>query len=187
MSTATRNQVAINNALELRTAREKAYAEFQAHQGVDKLSKQLSNMSDVLLMKLWTQCQLHDDAALLAVGGYGRSELFPYSDVDILILLPDHESKTLSARVEQFIAQCWDAGVEIGSSVRNSAECLSEAAQDITVRTSLLEARFLGGNRALFTQFSKAYWNAMDPKAFFQAKLLELKQRHQKYQDTPYS
>ena len=187
MLTATQNQATISNGAQLRSAREEAYAEFQAHQGVDKLSKQLSNMSDVLLMNLWSQCQLHHDAALLAVGGYGRSELFPYSDVDILILLPDHQSETLSARVEQFIAQCWDAGVEIGSSVRNSAECLSEAVQDITVRTSLLEARFLGGNRALFTQFSKAYWNAMDPKAFFQAKLLELKQRHQKYQDTPYS
>jgi [protein-PII] uridylyltransferase len=187
MLTATQNQATISNGAQLRSAREAAYAEFQAHQGVEKLSKQLSNMSDVLLMNLWSQCQLHHDAALLAVGGYGRSELFPYSDVDILILLPDHQSETLSARVEQFIAQCWDAGVEIGSSVRNSAECLSEAAQDITVRTSLLEARFLGGNRALFTQFSKAYWNAMDPKVFFQAKLLELKQRHQKYQDTPYS
>jgi [protein-PII] uridylyltransferase len=105
MRTATQNQVAISNGVQLRTAREEAYAEFQAHQGVDKLSKQLSNMSDVLLMNLWSQCQLHDDAALLAVGGYGRSELFPYSDVDILILLPDHESETLSARVEQFIAQ----------------------------------------------------------------------------------
>lgn len=187
MSTANSAAIAVSNASELRVARELAYAEFTSNQGIDALTKRLSKMSDTLLMRLWAECNLNQDAALLAVGGYGRSELFPHSDVDILILLPDSESSALSARVEQFIAQCWDSGVEIGSSVRNCAECLSEAEQDITVRTSLLEARFLGGNRALFAHFSKAYWAAMDPKAFFRAKLLELKQRHQKYQDTPYS
>ncbi len=177
MSKANSNSIAVSNAAELRSAREEAYLEFKTHQGIDQLTKRLSKISDILLMNLWAECHLNHDAALLAVGGYGRSEFFPYSDVDILILLPDHESESLSARVEQFIAQCWDAGVEIGSSVRNCAECLSEAAQDITVRTSLLEARFLGGDRSLFTRFSKAYWQAMEPKAFFQAKLLELKQR----------
>ncbi|MDZ4058161.1 MAG: DUF294 nucleotidyltransferase-like domain-containing protein, partial [Polynucleobacter sp.] len=142
MSTANSAAIAVSNASELRVARELAYAEFTSNQGIDALTKRLSKMSDTLLMRLWAECNLNQDAALLAVGGYGRSELFPHSDVDILILLPDSESSALSARVEQFIAQCWDSGVEIGSSVRNCAECLSEAEQDITVRTSLLEARF---------------------------------------------
>ena len=111
----------IQDAAGLRAARETAYAEFKKTQSVGKLTKQLSKQSDQLLVHLWNSCSLNNEAALVAVGGYGRGALFPYSDIDILILLPANEeqARSLSKQVEQFIASCWDAGLEIGASVRN--------------------------------------------------------------------
>ncbi len=180
----------ITDAKSLRSARELAYAEFRKHQFVTKLTKQLSKLSDQLLISLWNSCNLNDEASLVAVGGFGRGALFPFSDIDILILLPNNQKlikETLSSKIEKFVAHCWDTGLEIGSSVRTVAECISEAEQDITVRTSLLEARLICGKKMLFKEFSKAFENSLDPKIFFQAKLAEQIQRHYKYQDTPYS
>ena len=174
----------------LRVARELAYADFREHQVVGRLTKQLSKLSDELLINLWNTCGLNTDAALVAVGGFGRGALFPYSDIDILILLPADKKffeEVLAAKIEKFVAQCWDTGLEIGSSVRTVAECVSEAEQDITVRTSLLESRLICGKKALFKEFESVYAKALDPKSFFQAKLAEQIQRHYKYQDTPYS
>ena len=179
----------ILDAKSLRTAREAAYAEFKKTQAVGKLTRQLSKLTDQVLAQLWSSCDLSNQASLIAVGGYGRGALFPYSDIDILILLPNQnkESEEVSKKVERFIANCWDTGLEIGSSVRTVAECISEAEQDITVRTSLLEARHLCGQKSLFKEFAKAYEGSMDPRSFFQAKLAEQIQRHYKYQNTPYS
>jgi len=179
----------ITDASSLRAARDIAYTEFKKTQAVGKLTKQLSKVTDQLLTQFWSDCGLDNDATLLAVGGYGRSSLFPYSDIDILILLPTNAdlAKSLSKKVEQYVASCWDAGLEIASSVRTVAECISESEQDITVRTSLLEARLLCGKKHLFKEFTNAFEAAMDPKAFFQAKLAEQIQRHYKYQDTPYA
>ncbi len=179
----------ITDAASLRAAREIAYTEFKKTQAVGKLIKQLSKVTDQLLIQIWNDCGLNNDATLIAVGGYGRSALFPYSDIDILVLLPSEEdlARAVSKKVEQYVANCWDTGLEIASSVRTVAECISESEQDITVRTSLLEARFLCGKKQLFKEFAKAFEGAMDPKAFFQAKLAEQIQRHYKYQNTPYS
>ena len=174
----------------LRAARELAYDDFREHQVVGRLTKQLSKLSDQLLISIWNSCDLNSDAALVAVGGFGRGALFPYSDIDILILLPadkQYFEDVLASKIEKFVAQCWDTGLEIGSSVRTVAECISEAEQDITVRTSLLESRLICGKKALFKEFESVYEKTLDPKSFFQAKLAEQIQRHYKYQDTPYS
>ena len=129
--------------------------------------------------------------ALLAVGGYGRQALFPYSDVDVLVLLPDdlqlESDETLKARIEGFIGSCWDAGLEIGSSVRQLHECLSEAAADITVQTAMLESRWLVGETALMASFNQAFKKQLDPRAFFTGKTLEMQQRHSKFDNSPYS
>lgn len=93
----------------------------------------------------------------------------------------------MQAQLEAFIGSCWDSGLEIGSSVRTLSECLSESAKDITVQTSLLESRRITGNTRLFGQFQKQYQAAMDPQAFFVAKTLEMRQRHTKFEDTPYA
>jgi [protein-PII] uridylyltransferase len=180
----------ITDVVSLKAAREQAYQEFLEHQVVGRLTKQLSKLSDQLLVSLWNACDLKSDAALIAVGGFGREALFPYSDIDILILLPEDKKffeEVLASKIEKFVALCWDTGLEIGSSVRTVAECISEAEQDITVRTSLLESRLICGKKILFKEFESAYEKTLDPKSFFQAKLAEQIQRHYKYQDTPYS
>ena len=125
--------------------------------------------------------------ALVAVGGYGRGELFPYSDVDVLILLSERPNSELRAKLENLVQIFWDIGLDIGHSIRTVDECMVESAADVTVKTSLLEARLLTGSRRLFCEMQERFNENMNPQHFFQAKLLELQQRHVKYEDTPYS
>jgi [protein-PII] uridylyltransferase len=153
--------------------------------------KLLSDLCDDTLKSLWQNAGMPEHFALLAVGGYGRQALFPYSDVDVLVLLPDdlqlESDETLKARIEGFIGSCWDAGLEIGSSVRQLHECLSEAAADITVQTAMLESRWLVGDTALMASFNQAFKKQLDPRAFFTGKTLEMQQRHSKFDNSPYS
>jgi [protein-PII] uridylyltransferase len=157
--------------------------------GVYKVLHDLSSLTDTLLGTLWTQSGLGAPCALVAVGGYGRAELFPYSDVDVLVLLPDlaSDEAALLRCIELFIGSCWDAGLEIGSSVRTVSECVAEASKDVTVQTALLECRHITGDAALVKRFKTAFFAALDPRAFFVAKTLELRQRHTKFEDTPYA
>ncbi|TXT36708.1 MAG: protein-PII uridylyltransferase [Comamonadaceae bacterium] len=159
--------------------------------GVHSALQKLASLADSLLKNLWQRAGFADTFVLAAVGGFGRRELFPQSDVDVLLLLPDDqapdEDATLKARIEGFIGSCWDAGLEIGSSVRTVSDCLSESAKDITVQTALLEARLITGSRALFAQFQTDFFKAMDAQAFFIAKTLEMQQRHSKHEDTLYA
>jgi len=158
---------------------------------VKTLLHKLCSMTDDTLRTLWDAAGFDNGMCLAAVGGYGRGELYPYSDVDVLLLMPDGTSPekddALKAQIEKFIGSCWDTGLEIGSSVRTVTECVQEASADITVQTSLLEARFLVGSVKLFKTFQKHYAIALDPKAFFVAKTAEMRQRHAKFENTPYS
>jgi len=158
--------------------------------GALTLIRALAGQVDETLLTLWQRCGMPAGPSLVAVGGYGRGELFPHSDVDVLVLLPGDGTKGIEhmrQATERFITDCWDAGLEIGSSVRTVDECVAIASSDVTVQTALLEARFLGGERKVFTAFQKAAAKAMDAKAFLRAKTLEMGQRHQKYENTPYS
>lgn len=155
-----------------------------------RLIRSLCRHVDDTLLALWHRTGMPDHAALLAVGGYGRGELFPHSDVDVLVLLPPGHTETtdaLRSAIEGFITACWDIGLEIGSSVRSVDECVAMALADVTVQTALLESRYLCGSRRVFNTFRHANTHAMDPKAFLRAKTLEMVQRHRKYEDTPYS
>jgi [protein-PII] uridylyltransferase len=154
------------------------------------LLRALTRHVDSTLLELWAHAAMPEDAALVAVGGYGRGELFPYSDVDVLLLLPPGHGAPDGARkaaIEGFITACWDIGLEISSSVRTVDECIAEGQRDVTIQTALLESRYLCGSRRVFTTFRNANTLAMDPKAFLRAKTLEMIQRHQKYSDTPYA
>jgi [protein-PII] uridylyltransferase len=152
-----------------------------------RLTRALTRLCDATLASLWQEAGAPESAALVAVGGYGRGELFPYSDVDVLVLLPPGSSAARDDTLTHFVTACWDVGLEIGSSVRSIDECLAESARDVTVQTALLEARFVCGARRLFSQFCKALDGAMDAHAFLRAKTLEMRQRHVKYEGTPYS
>ena len=155
-----------------------------------KLLRQLAEVVDGHLQTLWAQAGMPAGSALLAVGGYGRGELFPYSDVDVLVLLPegtDSHADEARASIERFIAACWDIGLEIGSSVRTPSECVSEAKGDVTVQTALLESRLLAGDKLLCQRLEKQLAKVMDAKAFLRAKTLEMRQRHTKFEETPYS
>ena len=177
-----------------KTAKAALLERFESATNVDGLMHALARATDEALTGAWEACAMPASAALVAVGGYGRGELAPYSDIDILVLLPDSEAPTaesgndlLTARIEKLIGMAWDLGLEIGSSVRSVSQCIDEASNDITVLTSLLEARRIVGNSELFAEFTRRYQQTLDPRAFFQAKVLEMRQRHAKYQDTPYS
>ena len=159
--------------------------------GMRRALRQLARLTDQTLRTLWTLAGFKTTYALLAVGGYGRGELFPFSDVDVLVLMPDgmkpEEDDILKQRLEVFIGACWDVGLEIGSAVRTIEDCLNEAAKDVTVQTSLLECRLIRGNKTLFDRLVQQLEEAMDPKAFFVAKTLEMRQRHNKFDNTPYA
>ena len=153
--------------------------------------RELSQLTDEALRALWRDLAPPPTLALVAVGGYGRGELFPSSDVDVLILLPNdcdpEADPALKSSLERFISQCWDQGLEIGSSVRTLNECLHESKHDITIQTALLESRCLCGSAELFAQFAQGFAKAMDAQAFFVAKQLEMQQRHTKHANTPYA
>ena len=126
-------------------------------------------------------------AALIATGGYGRGELYPSSDIDLLVLLAREPEAAERESLEKFVGTLWDIGLEIGHSVRTVEGCLQAAAEDVTVRTTLLEARYLAGSRALAKRLERALREQMDAAAFLKAKKLEQEQRHAKHQDSPYS
>ena len=155
-----------------------------------RLVRALSADVDLTLTELWSDSGMPATASLVAVGGYGRGELFPYSDVDVLVLMPnspDADGDAGRDAAGRFITACWDVGLEIGSSVRTVAECVAMALTDVTVQTALLEARFLTGDLRIFNSFQIAVGDVMDASLFLRAKMLEMQQRHQKYENTPYS
>lgn len=147
------------------------------------LLKGLTQTADALLRHIWQAAALPADSALLAVGGYGRAELYPHSDVDVLILLEDDLDASQQARFEPLIGLFWDVGLPVGHSVRTLSACVQEAARDVTIATNLLEARLLAGNVALYKRFRQRFRQSLDPVAFFEAKLLEQQNRHGRAED----
>ena len=158
--------------------------EFSVRKSPRELLRRQSVMVDRLLKDLWASHAMPRNVALAAVGGYGRGQLFPCSDVDLLILLPAAADASLAGKIENLIGMLWDIGIEVGHSVRTLDECVALAAEDITVQTTLLEARLLSGKRELFARFVKRMRDALDPAKFLEAKLLEQQQRHVRYAET---
>ena len=142
---------------------------------------------DAVLRKLWEDLNFPQTIVLAAVGGYGRGELYPASDIDLLILLPGEANAKLQEKLELLVGYFWDIGLEIGHSVRTVQECLDEAESDITVQTALLEARLLTGQAKLFATFQKRLRGHLDPLVFCEAKRLEQQERYLKFNETSYS
>ena len=171
----------------LKAERQLVFQAFQEDGKPEKLLRGLRQVVDGVLLDAWQAAGLPEHTALVGVGGYGRGELFPYSDVDLLILLGQPADAITQARLEGLVQLLWDLGLEIGHSIRTVDECLSESAADITVQTSLLEARLVTGSAPLFEELQRRYRDALDPQAFFQAKTAEMRLRHAKYEYTAFA
>lgn len=156
---------------------------------VTELVRARAALIDGLLTRVWNDIGAAHMGALIAVGGYGRGELHPASDIDLLLLVTHAEHDDAHAGIERFIAFLWDIGLEVGHSVRTLDECVHEAARDVTVATNLMEARRIAGPDELFnalraTTGPARLWPA---RQFFEAKCKEQIQRHHKYNDTAYN
>ncbi|GAB1394808.1 [protein-PII] uridylyltransferase [Rhodocyclaceae bacterium] len=185
--TLTDSELIAQSRQTLQSGRAALYAAYADKQQPTALLHGLAKLVDGVLRGIWRELAMPKDIMLAAVGGYGRGELYPASDVDLLILLPDTDKAHHQAALERLIGLLWDIGLDIGHSVRTIDECLNEAANDITVQTALLEARFLCGKRSLFADFDTAFHRQLDPLAFFEAKRLEQDERYAKHNDTAYS
>jgi [protein-PII] uridylyltransferase len=151
-----------------------------------RLLRAHSRLIDRYLRQVWQLLEMPDALALIAVGGYGRAELYPKSDIDLLILLDDEPNDALQAKLQQLIGVLWDIGMEVGHSIRTIAQCVSESS-DITVQTNLLEARLLIGNPAAFSALNQAVRENLDPCAFFTAKLTEQQNRHTRFVEADFN
>ena len=171
----------------LAQGREALKAAFGDKPDATKALQRQCALVDEALRAIWSETRQSDELALIAVGGYGRGLLYPYSDVDVLILLPDEVGDSARASVEALVGLLWDIGLEIGHSVRTISECQDEARRDVTVQTTLLESRLVAGNRKQYASFAGAIIKDLDVAYFVEAKLLEQQQRHTRFNDTAYN
>ncbi len=169
--------------------RDRLYGLFHEGMPADSLVHARAHLVDEVLCASWQKFLPEvTGLALVAVGGYGRGELLPHSDIDILLLHRGDSLEQHRRALEQMTAFGWDIGLEVGQSVRTVDECVAEAAKDITVITNLLEARLLTGDAELFHAMQQALtpqqlWPVQE---FFEAKKAEQQARHRKFDDTGY-
>ena len=178
----------------IQAAQQELQRRFTEEENVEILVRARALFIDALLRAMWQHLlepELGASMALVAVGGYGRGELHPQSDVDILILTPSARTLVAAERgqLEKLITFLWDIGLEVGNSVRNSAECAEESAADVGVMTTLLEGRLLTGSADLFAEMREALapQKVWPSNKFFEAKLAEQRERHLKANDTAYN
>ena len=164
---------------------------FAADEPIEDLVRDRARLVDVALRAAWANHtgRFAGDLALIAVGGYGRGELHPSSDIDVMVLLPKSDSADWQPDIERFLTFLWDIGLEVGHSVRSIDDCQRESLADISVATTLFEARLLAGPEPLFAGMRRALapdrlWSSQD---FFAAKVKEQTERHHRYFDTAYN
>ncbi len=174
----------------LNWGRDALYEGFTTGVAVSDLVRARAHLVDAVLCAAWQQyLGTHTEAlALVAAGGYGRSELLPYSDIDLLILHGDELTAEQSSALQGFLTFLWDIGLEVGQSVRTAEDCASQAINDLTVMTNMLEARLLVGDPTLFGSMRNAIdaENIWPVDRFFAGKIKEQKERHAKFDDTAY-
>ena len=172
--------------------------QFKQNADIDELVHLRSQFIDKLLARLWCYFQIPDQTssalknnriALIAVGGYGRAELHPLSDIDILILSDYPLNHDIEKQIGELVRLLWDLHLDIGHSVRTLKTCLQEAKNDITIMTNLIESRWVAGNNPLLQTlrqhiFSDKIWPS---PAFYRAKIAEQQARHQQYHSTTYN
>ncbi len=164
---------------------------FRDNVAVEKLVRQRVVTVDEVILAAWQHfaADSADRAALVAVGGYGRGELHPHSDIDLMVLVERTGDVDVDESIGQFLTFLWDIGLEVGHSVRTLDDCDTQARKDLTIVTTLMEARLLAGSSELFEALTARIdplrmWNSAE---YFQAKLDEQTARHRRYDDTAYN
>ena len=172
---------------QLKAQQQRLETDYFQHKNPRQLLKNHCQLIDKTLKSIWQQANIDMACSLIAVGGYGRGELFPYSDIDLLILLPNQHDDAINNQIEHLVGLFWDIGLNVGHSVRTQDECLHEASSDVTVQTNLIEARLLVGNQLEYHKLSQSIQQLMQPAAFFNAKYKEQDNRYAKFNDTAYN
>lgn len=173
----------------LKEFNEQQFTKFDQGRSIEALIKERTSFIDQLLKKIWQHFFPKDGdhrLTLIAVGGYGRGELQPYSDIDLLILGESYEIHQQT--IIEFITYLWDLGFEVGHAVRNLEECIESGKENVSTATNLLEARWLSGDYEQFSALQnlfnlKTFWPSQE---FFEAKLEEQARRHKRYHNTLY-
>lgn len=176
---------------QIQNQRAQLCVKFNAKENVGHLLINHAQFIDDLLSSSWEQYlgEFSCQPCLIATGGYGRNELFPYSDIDLMVLLESSDITPFKDQLSTFFNLLWDIGLKPGHCVRTIPECIDAAASDQTIMTSLLEMRLIRGNSDLFDQLKqeihlKTIWSS---ESFFAAKMQEQRQRYAKYHDTAYN
>ncbi len=173
----------------LSAARKHFDTRFLEGEDVHQLVNEQSRFADVILRHAWQRFEWDKDISLIAVGGYGRGELHPHSDIDLLILMRRNKPEKYRASIEQFLTFLWDIQLKIGHSTRSISQCRDEARADITVATNLMETRLLCGDAKLLEKLlaktaPRKIWSS---DAFYSGKIKEQEERYRKHADTEYN
>jgi [protein-PII] uridylyltransferase len=185
--------------LQLAAGRQTAERMLMEDGGGSACAKRLSHLMDEIIRALYDFAATHvyrsknpsaaERMALVAVGGYGRGTLAPGSDIDLLFLLPYKQTPWGEQIVEYILYMLWDMGLKVGHATRNVDECIRLSRPDITIRTALLEARFIWGEEPLYqdllSRFDKEVVKNTGPE-YVQAKLAERDERHSKVGESRY-
>lgn len=179
-------QSAAEIRLSLREARKALQQDYADHPQPQRQLRAHTRVVDEHLRMVWKMLAIPPALALVAVGGYGRGELYPHSDIDLLILLPLQPDDFLQRCLQELVGVLWDIGLEVGHSVRTVGECMAESS-DVTVQTNLLETRLITGDRSLFREMREALSNHLSRRAFYLAKVHEQEKRHARFVDTDFN
>ncbi len=167
---------------EYRQARKELEAEFHNNKDPFYYIRNHTAAADKAIQQIVMEVGLSPRISVVALGGFGRRELFPYSDLDVLFLLPDKVLDNELKQVEEVLNSLWSLGLTVGYSVRSIEECLEQAGDDITAETAMLESRLICGNPQLYENYLEALRKHLDYVEFFRRKFIEQQQRHLKFQ-----
>jgi [protein-PII] uridylyltransferase len=150
------------------------FSEYEKNVSIKKLIRNKSRIIDDLVKKSWIKNNFQEKGiSLIAVGGYGRSELFPQSDIDILILIDNYSDENIRKNIENFIADIWHLKTSVGHSVRTTKDCVKAVNDDVTTYTNILDSRLIIGDKILY----KCLLNSIEAKKIWSKKKVSISKK----------